>query len=158
MDSGFGCLKYKLLFIHGEFKTIQHPFSCFSESDDPRGNYKTVISWVCTKLVELKMERGLVRGSRKNRADSQGREIGYKWRGNQSRLETLVFHGMVQTRARFQKAEDLDSGSDWTKCSLDLPKSFKLFGYHFPPLTRGIMTSSQLPHKVVVTIKMRRCM
>lgn len=44
MDSGFGCLNYKLLFIHGEFKAIQHPFSCFFESDDPRGNYKAVIS------------------------------------------------------------------------------------------------------------------
>lgn len=65
MDSGFGYLKYKLLFVQGEFKTIQHPFqrgctSCSFESDDARRHCKAGIDRVSTKLGELKMERGLI--------------------------------------------------------------------------------------------------
>lgn len=65
MDSGFGYLKYKLLFIQGEFKTIHHPSqrgctSCSFESDDAMGHCKAGIDQVSTKLGQLKMERGLI--------------------------------------------------------------------------------------------------
>ena len=70
MNLGFDCLKSKLLFTGGDFKTIQPSFprgsiSCSFESDDLRRHLEAMKDSVYTKLRELKMKRGWLGASGK---------------------------------------------------------------------------------------------